>query len=104
MNTEFHIGNGSYINVQTSSIVKLNEQFIVYSEDGPITLTVDIVADFAKIDKKYHEIFFNVLSSKYLNRASFGENPFSECRPIVKRKWWQFWKSKYFEEIKNQAV
>jgi len=86
-NTDFHIGNGSYINIQTSSIVKLNEQFIVYTEEGPIELTVDIVADFDKIDKKYHEIFFNVLASKYLNRASFGDNPFSECRPIIKRKW-----------------
>lgn len=98
-NTDFHIGNGSYINVQTSSIVKLNEQFIVYTEDGPIELTVDIVADFAKIDKTYHEIFFNVLASKYLNRASFGDNPFSECKPIVKRKWWQFWKTKYIEQL-----
>ena len=104
MDTDFHIGNGTYINIQTSSIVKLNEQFTVYTDDGPITLTVDVVADFAKIDKKYHEIFFNVLSSKYLNRASFGEKPFSECKPIVKRKWWQFWKSKYFEDIKNQGL
>jgi hypothetical protein len=99
-NTDFHIGNGSYINIQTSSIVKLNEQFIVYTEEGPIELTVDIVADFDKIDKKYHEIFFNVLASKYLNRASFGDNPFSECKPIVKRKWWQFWKSKYVQSLK----
>jgi hypothetical protein len=96
-NTDFHIGNGSYINIQTSSIVKLNEQFIIFSEDGPISFTVDIVADFAKIDKKYHEICFNLLSSKYLNKVSFGDNPFSECKPIIKRKWWQFWKSKYIQ-------
>ena len=47
---------------------------------------------------------FNVLSSKYLNKASFGDNPFSECKPIVKRKWWEFWKSKYVEQIKNQGL
>ena len=52
MNTEFHVGNGSYINMQTSSIVKLNEQFVIYTEDGPITLTTEISADFNKIDKK----------------------------------------------------
>lgn len=97
MNTEFHVGNGSYINMQTSSIVKLNEQFVIYTEDGPITLTTEISADFNKIDKKYHEIFFNVLSSKYLNKVAFGDNPFSECRPIIKRKWYQFWKPKYVE-------
>ena len=85
MSNEFHIGNGSYLSIQTSSIVKLNEEFVVYTQDGPISLTVDIVADFAKIDKKHHEIFFNVLSSKYLNKASFGDNPFSECRPFVIR-------------------
>ena len=94
---DFHLGNGSYVNIQTSSVVKLNEQFIIYTEDGPITLTVEVSADFAKINKKYHEIFFNVLSSKYLNKVSFGENPFSECKPIVKRKWYQFWKPKYIE-------
>lgn len=96
---DFHIGNGSYINMQTSSIVKLNEQFIIYTEDGPVTLTTEISADFAKIDRKHHEIFFNVLSSKYLNKASFGDNPFSECKPIVKRKWWQFWKAKYIQQF-----
>lgn len=97
MSKEFHIGEGSYINMQTSSIVKLNEQFIIYTEDGPISLNVDVVADFAKIDKKYHELFFNVLSSKYLNKVAFGDNPFSECKPIVKRKWWQFFKPKYIQ-------
>lgn len=98
---DYHIGSGAYMNIQTSAIVKLNEQFIIYTEDGPKALTVEVSADFAKIDKKYHEIFFNVLTSKYLNKVSFGENPFSECRPIVKRKWWQFWKSKYVEQLKN---
>jgi len=97
MSTEFHIGNGSYINLQASQIVKINEQLIVYSEDGPITLTVDVTADFAKIDKKYHEIFFNLLSAKYLNKVAFGDNPFSECKPVVKRKWWQFFKPKYIQ-------
>jgi hypothetical protein len=65
---------------------------------------VEVSADFAKIDRKYHEIFFNVLTSKYLNKVSFGENPFSECKPMVKRKWWQFWKSKYVEQLKNQQL
>lgn len=96
-NGDFHLGNGSYVNIQTSSVVKLNEQFIIYSEDGPISLTVEVSADFAKINKKYHEIFFNVLSAKYLNKVAFGDNPFSECKPIVKRKWYQFWKPKYIE-------
>jgi hypothetical protein len=97
---DFHIGNGSYLNLKTSSVVKLQEQFIVYTEDGPISIVVDVSADFAKIDVKYHEIFFNVLSSKYLNKVAYGDNPFSECKPIVKRKWWQFWRVKYVQQLK----
>jgi hypothetical protein len=97
---DFHVGNGSYLNLKTSSVVKLQEQFIVYGEDGPISIVVDVSADFAKIDQKYHEIFFNVLSSKYLNKVAYGDNPFSECKPIVMRKWWQFWKTKYVQQLK----
>lgn len=104
MISDFHIGNGSYINVQTSNLVKLEEQFIVYTEDGPVTLKVDVIADFAKIDEQYHEIFFNLLSAKYLNKVSFGNNPFSKCNPVVKRKWWEFWKSKYVEQITDQGL
>jgi hypothetical protein len=100
MNKDFHIGNGSYINLQASNVIKLQEQFVLYTDNGPITLNVDVTADFVKIDEKYHEIFFNMLSSKYLNKVAFGDNPFSECRPIVARKWWQFWKSKYIQSLK----
>lgn len=94
-NTSINIG-ADYLNVKSSTIVKMEEHFVVITEDGPIDLTVDITADFMKIPEKYHEIFLNVLTSKYMNKVSFGDNPFSECRPIVKRKWWQFWKSEYF--------
>jgi hypothetical protein len=57
-------------------------------------LTVDISADLNTIEEKYHEVFLNVLSAKYLNRVSFGDNPFSKCKPPEKRKWYQFWKYK----------
>jgi hypothetical protein len=76
------------------SIVKLNECFVVYTEEGPVELMVDISADFKTIDPKYHEIFFNVISAKYLNKVSYGDNPFSECKPIENRKWYEFWKIK----------
>jgi hypothetical protein len=99
MSQDFHIGNGNYISLKTSNLVRVQEQFVIYTEDGPITLNVDVTADFATIDKKYHEIFFNVLSSKYLNRVVFGDNPFSQCKPIVTRKWWQFWKSKHIQNL-----
>lgn len=95
MNSEYNLSN-KYVNIKTSTIVRLSESFVVQTLDGPIALEVDISADFANIPKKYHEVFLNVLTSKYTNHVSFGDNPFSECKPIVMRKWWQFWKSKYF--------
>lgn len=94
--TDHHLGHGQFINIKTSNLVRLYEQFVVHSEDGPISLLVEVSADFAEIDPKYHEIFYNVLTSKYMNKVSFGENPFSICKPVRKRKWWQFWKSRYF--------
>jgi hypothetical protein len=93
--TEYNL-NAKYVNIKSSTIVKLSELFHVQTLDGPITMEVDIQADFSSIPEKYHEVFLNVLTSKYANQVSFGDNPFSECKPIVKRKWWQFWKSKYF--------
>jgi hypothetical protein len=95
-NSEISIGGPDVFSVKASTIVKLNEYFSVTTLDGVIDLKVDITADFNEIPEKYHEIFLNVLTSKYLNKVNFGQNPFSECKPIVKRKWWQFWKNKYF--------
>jgi hypothetical protein len=97
MKTEYNLGS-KYVNIKSSSIVKLNEEFTVYSEEGPFTLDVEITADFNNIPERYHEVFLNVLTSKYMNKVSFGDNPFSECRPVIRRKWWQFWKSKYITQ------
>ena len=87
---------GDTIHIKTSTVVKLHERIVVQYDNGPIELIVEITADFEEIPTRYHEIFLNVLSSKYLGRVSFGDNPFSECKPIQKRKWYQIWKSKYF--------
>ena len=92
----YHLGHADFISVKASTVVRLSEHFVVVTEDGPIDLQTKITADFATIPEKYHEIFMNVLTSKYLNKVSFGTNPFSECRPIKRRRWWEFWRSKYF--------
>ena len=94
MNTEFNLGN-DYVNVKASSIITLNEHFTVFTQEGPIELKVEIKADLADIPKTYHEVFMNVLTAKYINKVSFGENPFSECKPVIKRKWYQIWKPKH---------
>jgi hypothetical protein len=94
MSIEFNLGN-DYVNVKASSIVTLQEHFTVYTQEGPIDLKVDIKADFANIPQQYQEVFLNVLTAKYINKVSFGENPFSECKPMLKRKWYQFWRPKH---------
>jgi hypothetical protein len=90
---EINTGNG-FIDIKSSIIVRLNELFIVQTDEGSVELNVSISADLNEIEPKYHEILLNVLSAKYLNRVSFGDNPFSQAKPIQKRKWYQFWKNK----------
>ncbi len=88
--------SGDWINIRKSTVITLNDYLVVQHNDGPIQLKVNITADFNTIPKEYHEIFFNVLSARYQGRVNFGDNPFSNCKPVQKRKWYQFWKSKYF--------
>lgn len=88
--------SGGWINIRKSTIITLTDYLVVQHDQGPVTLKVDIVADFNTIPQEYHEIFLNVLSSRYQGRVNFGDNPFSQCKPVQKRKWYQFWKSKYF--------
>jgi hypothetical protein len=88
---EINTGNG-FIDIKSSIIVRLNELFIVQTDEGSVELNVSISADLNEIEPKYHEILLNVLSAKYLNRVSFGDNPFSQSKPIQKQKWYQFWK------------
>ena len=96
--SEIHLGFGSHLNVQTSQLVSINESLVLVTmngTEGPIELNVKIEADFNTIPEQYHEVFLNMLTSKYSNKASFGDNPFSVCQPKPKRKWYQFWKAKY---------
>lgn len=88
--------NADIINVKSSTIVRMAEHFTVVTEKGPLDLKVDITADFAEIPPEYHEVFLNVLTAKYYNKVSFGQNSFSQCKPYEESKWWQFWKKKWF--------
>ena len=94
---EIHLGFGSHLNVQTSQLVSINESLVlvtVNGTEGPIELNVKIEADFNTIPEKYHEVFLNIMTAKYSNKVSFGDNPFSQCLPTPKKRWWQFWKAK----------
>ena len=92
---EVYLGGGSNLVMSTSKLVTCHEILTLMTPDsGAIQLDVQIQADFDTVPKEYHEIFLNMLSSKYLRTASFGDNPFSRCLPIPKKRWWQFWKQK----------
>jgi hypothetical protein len=70
-----------------------NSLKLITPNDGAITLDIKIEADFDTIPKKYHEVFLNMVSAKYIDSVSFGDNPFSQCIPQPKKKWYQFWKA-----------
>ena len=91
---ELYLGGGANINVRAAKVVTLHNNLkLITIGDGAVSLDVKIEADFDTIPEKYNEVFLNMLSSKYLDTVSFGDNPFSMCVPPPKKKWWQFWKA-----------
>ena len=91
--TELFLGGGTNLQIKPASIVTLNQTLtLVTPNDGAFQLNVSIQSDFETVPQKYHEVFLNMMSTKYLNITSFGDNPFSECKPAPKRKWYQIWK------------
>jgi len=90
---EIYLGGGKNIMMVKSQLVKCHDTLtLVTPEDGAIQLNINIEADFDKIPEKYHEVFLNMLSAVYLKTTSFGDNPFSNCLPTPKRKWYKVWK------------
>jgi hypothetical protein len=88
--------SSDYIKVKTTTLVETEEYFQLLTLEGPIEFKVKITADMADIPEKYHEVALNMITSKYINKVSFGHNPFSQCKPPVKRKWYQFWKRPWY--------
>ena len=95
MESTSFIINSDYISVKQSTVVTLEEDFQLLTEDGVIVIKATIECDFQEIPQKYHEVALNILTSKYINKVSFGDNPFSKCKPLPKRRWYEFWKAKY---------
>ena len=100
--TEIFLGGGNNIEMKSSRMVTAYQSlYLTTPTDGTISLSVKIEADFSTIPDEYQEVFMNMMSVKYLNRVSFGDNPFSQCLPAPKRKWYQFWKKL---EYKTQSI
>lgn len=83
-----------FVNIKTTDSVSIKESMSLTTEDGTYILDIRISADFENIPKQYHEVFLNMMTSKYLNKVSFSDNPFSECKKKEKKSWWKLWKSK----------
>jgi hypothetical protein len=90
---EIYLGGGNNLLMTTSKLVTCHEVLtLVVNGKGGIPLEVKIQADFGTVPEEYHEVFLNMLASKYCKTVSFGDNPFSRCLPTSKKRWFQFWK------------
>ena len=90
---EIYLGGGSNLTVQSSQNVELKETLVLMNGSiEPIQLDIKIIADFSSIPEQYPEVFLNMMTSRYYGRASFGDNPFSQCLPPKRKRWYQFWK------------
>ncbi len=92
--SELYLGGGSNLNFQTTKLITTHNTLkLITLSNGTINLDVKIEADFDTVPEQYHEVLLNMMSAKYLDTVSFGDNPFSQCIPPPKKKWWQFWKT-----------
>ena len=90
---EINLGSGNNLIMTTSKLVTCHEVLtLVVNGKRSISLDMKVQADFDTVPEEYHEIFLNMMTSKYCKTASFGDNPFSKCQPAPKRRWYQFWK------------
>ena len=90
--TEHNIGSGLNTHFHLTKLFTINNSISLKNNGEWIELNVKVEVDLNQVDDKYHEVFINMLTSKYLGVASFGDNPFSKCEPTTKKKWWQIWK------------
>jgi len=93
MTNEYNL-NADPIKIKSSTVISLTDHVILVTEKETIDLLIDIKADLENVPVFYHEVMMNMLTSKYYGKVSFGNNPFSMCKPQPVHRWWQFWKYK----------
>ena len=65
--SEIYLGGGNNLVMSTSKLVTCHEILtLVTAGDGAIQLEIKIQADFDTVPEEYHEVFLNMLSSKYM--------------------------------------
>ena len=86
---EHHLGNGDFINIKASQIVKLTDQLVCEDENIPIILEIDIIADFADIPEKFAFLFvgqWTNLSGLYNDRRDIGNLIKTFCKTFKDKK------------------
>jgi len=90
---DYLVTNLTGVDIKTSRNVMMRNTLTLIGDDGEaIDLNINIEADFETIPEKYHEVFLNMIMAKYYSKVSFGDNPFSQCLPPKKKRWYEFWK------------
>jgi len=90
---DYLVTNLTGVDIKTSRNVMMRNTLTLVGDDGEaIDLNINIEADFETIPEKYHEVFLNMIMAKYYSKVSFGDNPFSQCLPPKKKRWYEFWK------------
>jgi len=90
---DYLVTNLTGVDIKTSRNVMMKNTLTLVGDDGEaIDLNINIEADFETIPEKYHEVFLNMIMAKYYSKVSFGDNPFSQCLPPKKKRWYEFWK------------
>lgn len=87
ISADINFGNINFVSVKSNLIVQIEDGFVLMTKDGGYELKVKIIADLETVPEKYREVFFNMLTTKYLNKTNFTTNPFSSCVEKRKRNW-----------------
>jgi hypothetical protein len=92
LDEEINFGNINFVSVKSNLIVEIDDNFLLHTEDGGFELKVKIRADLESVPEKYREVFFNMLTTKYLNKTNFSTNPFSSSYKKRKKPFLAFFK------------
>ena len=92
--SEFYIGDTSYLTMQQTTIVSMKDHLKLMIGDGKsVSLDVEIKADFEKIPPEYHQLFCQMMTVRYGGLVNIWDNTQPFAKPDVKKKkWYQFWK------------